>query len=612
MVSPTAAPAPAPAPMQPRRTPLLARGDIDGFFGLAIDNVVNLIMIGAFSGLAGLSNTMIFDTVLPGAALSIAFGNLYYWRQARRLAAATGRSDVTALPYGINTPSLFAYATLIIIPVFALKSGEFQQAGHAAEQARDMAAFHAWRVGLVACLLSGVIEFAGAFIGERVRRATPRAALLSTLAGIALALISMEFILKVFHNPLYTFLPAAILLITYFGRVRFPFGVPGGLVTVVTGAAIAWWAAGDPALNSPVSAERVREAMAQVHPRWLTFCLPDFLDRDLWAEAARFLPIIIPMGVMNALGTLQNIESAAVAGDVYPTDSTMMANGLGSMLAAFFGSCYPTTVYIGHPGWKAMGARAGYSALTGVFIFALCVTGLSQVVFAVVPKEAGVAILLYIGLVIAAQAFQETPRKHAPAVALGFLPAIALWGSVTIKVFNLDTQIFAGGRSLDANLRAVAESGAAADPTLAAVFDPAARPHATALEFLHRQGFELQGILQLGSGFLFSAMVLTAILVFIIERRFMRAMLWALIGAALAAAGFIHSGYVAPPGEFADAVGFPLLSWFGYSPPAGVVVGWEFTVGYLFFAAALFAMAVMREVGVVADDLSADHPSGGA
>src|SRR3989337_188270 len=90
--------------------PWFVRKDLDGFFGLAIDNLIQLILIAGFCKvLCGMPDELVFGRILPGAAVSILVGNFYYSYQARKLAIRTGRSDVTALPYGINTVSLFAY-----------------------------------------------------------------------------------------------------------------------------------------------------------------------------------------------------------------------------------------------------------------------------------------------------------------------------------------------------------------------------------------------------------------------------------------------------------------------------------------------------------------------
>src|SRR5205085_1732226 len=101
--------------------------------------------------------------------------------------------------------------------------------------------------------------------------------------------------------------------------------------------------------------------------------------------------------------------------------------------AALFGSCFPTTIYIGHPGWKALGARAGYSVLNGLFFTVVCLAGVLGHIAHAIPVDAGMAIVIWIGLVITAQAFQATPREHAPAVVVGLLPGVGAWGALMAK-----------------------------------------------------------------------------------------------------------------------------------------------------------------------------------
>ncbi|MGH7893241.1 MAG: NCS2 family permease, partial [Candidatus Binatia bacterium] len=173
--------------------PWLVRGDIDGFFGLALDNLVQLLLIDALCrGVIGMPADLLYGRVLPGAAVSLLVGNLFYAWQARRLAAATGRTDVCALPYGINTVSLFGHVFLVMLPAKLAA-----EAVGAADPVRV-----AWQAGLVACLGSGVIELVCAAFAERVRQATPRAALLSTLAGIALTFIALGFLFRAFARPI--------------------------------------------------------------------------------------------------------------------------------------------------------------------------------------------------------------------------------------------------------------------------------------------------------------------------------------------------------------------------------------------------------------------------
>src|SRR6187397_206037 len=186
--------------------PWFVRKDLDGFFGLMIDNLIQLILIVSLCReLIHLPNEYIFGRILPGAAISILVGNFFYAWQARRLARETGREDVTALPYGINTVSLFAYVFFILLPIV--------------QETKDP--IWAWKVGLVACFLNGVIEILAAFIAERVRRVTPRAALLSALAGIAITFIAMDFTFKIFAQPLVALIPLALIFIAYFSQQKF-------------------------------------------------------------------------------------------------------------------------------------------------------------------------------------------------------------------------------------------------------------------------------------------------------------------------------------------------------------------------------------------------------
>src|SRR5512138_1807889 len=201
------------------------RKDLDGFFGLMIDNLIQLILIVSLCReLIHLPDSYIFGRILPGAAISILVGNVFYAWQAHRLARETGREDVTALPYGINTVSLFAFVFFIMVPIY--------------QETKDP--IWAWKVGLVACFLNGVIEIAGAFIAETVRRVTPRAALLSALAGIAITFISMDFTFKIFARPLVALLPMAIIFVAYFAHQKLPLGLPGGMVAIAIGTVLGW------------------------------------------------------------------------------------------------------------------------------------------------------------------------------------------------------------------------------------------------------------------------------------------------------------------------------------------------------------------------------------
>src|SRR5437764_6295316 len=65
-------------------------------------------------------------------------------------------------------------------------------------------------------------------------------------------------------------------------------------------------------------------------------------------------------------------------------------------------------------------------------VIALSWFGVIAVMSSLIPLVAISPILLYIGMQIGAQAFQETPKHHAPAIVLALIPNIAAWGKLLI------------------------------------------------------------------------------------------------------------------------------------------------------------------------------------
>src|SRR6185503_849746 len=273
-----------------RSLPWFTQGDLDGFFGLFVDNLLQLMLIGILCKLfCGFPTEFITGQILPGAALSILIGNLFYAWQARKLALRTGRSDVTALPFGINTPSLIAFIFLIMAPVY--------------QETKDYRL--AWQAGLFACLLNGVMETVGAFVGDWLRKHTPRAALLCALAGVAITFIAMGFIFQIFSNPLVGLLPTLIILISYSARVKWPGGLPGGFLAVVIGTGLAWILRSFGLAAFNVSTDPIVWGFNLPHP------VPgDLLALMTSPTGWKYMAVIFPMGLFNVIGSLQNLESA--------------------------------------------------------------------------------------------------------------------------------------------------------------------------------------------------------------------------------------------------------------------------------------------------------------
>jgi AGZA family xanthine/uracil permease-like MFS transporter len=73
-----------------------------------------------------------------------------------------------------------------------------------------------------------------------IRKITPRAALLGTLAGVSVAFISMRPALEIFMTPAIGVVCFAVIIASWFGGVRYFKGIPAGLVAIFVGSAIAW------------------------------------------------------------------------------------------------------------------------------------------------------------------------------------------------------------------------------------------------------------------------------------------------------------------------------------------------------------------------------------
>jgi adenine/guanine/hypoxanthine permease len=98
---------------------------------------------------------------------------------------------------------------------------------------------------------------------------------------------------------------------------------------------------------------------------------------------------------------------------------------VATMVAGCCGGVIQNTPYIGHPAYKAMGARAGYTIATGIVIGAGAAIGFVGLLVSLLPEAAVAPILIFIGLSITAQAFLASPSRHAAAVAISFVPAAA-------------------------------------------------------------------------------------------------------------------------------------------------------------------------------------------
>jgi AGZA family xanthine/uracil permease-like MFS transporter len=477
--------------MTPFKPRIWSPGDWNAFFGFGTNILVNMLTLTALLRyVLKLPDDVVFGRILPATGLMLFLSTLYYAWLAYRLAQRSGRDDVCALPSGISVPHMFIVVFVIMLPI-ALKTGD---------------PIKGWEAGLTWVFVQSFVLMAGGFVAPIIRRITPRAALLGALAGVSIAFISLRPALDMYMTPVIGVVCFAILLASWFGGVRYWKGLPAGLVAIAVGSAIAW---GSAALGAPIGGMSGAALGKAVSSFGFSFPLPAIGHVFSGFEyLGVILVTAIPFGIYDLVEAMDNVESAEAGGDAFPTTRVLTADGVVSLIGCLMGNPFINAVYIGHPGWKAIGGRIGYSAATGMMVLVLSWFGVLALLMALIPVVAISPILLYIGMLIGAQAFQETPKRHAPAVILALVPQVASWGK---------TQI---------------------DSVLGAAGTNAA---AVGLDKLAQGGVVYHGLEVLGSGAILVSLVLASITALMIDRKFTQAAGFALAGAVLTFFGFMHS-----------------------------------------------------------------------
>ncbi|MBU9724051.1 MULTISPECIES: NCS2 family permease [Bacillaceae] len=467
--------------------PWFKKEDTDAFFALFQNNIANFVLIAVTMLGLGFPASLVFGKVIPGAAVAVIFGNLYYAYMANRLAKKENRTNVTALSYGISTPVMFIFLFGVLVPAHAF-TGDPELA---------------WKIALAAAFISGLIEVLASFTGKWIQRNLPRAAMLGALAGVALAFIAGEMLFMTLEMPIVGLFVLAVILLGIVGKVSLPFKIPASLFAIVVGVVLAFSLG-----YADVSA--IHEGLGHLgfYPILPSIAVFEGFQY-LFGGMIALLAVILPITIYNAVETMNNVEAMSAEGDSYDVRECQAVDGVGTMLGAVFGGMFPTTVYIASVGSKWMGAGRGYSILNaGVFALA-AMTGVIAAFSAIIPVAVVAPILVYVGISMVGSAFATNEKKYYPAVAIAMLPYFA---NYLMTRFN--------------NVA----------PEIIADLSP--------------------GIVPLGQGAMFTAILLGAITVFIIDHEFHKAATFSLIAAFLSFIGLMH----APSLQFGAATEFA----FGY------------------------------------------------
>ncbi len=510
-------------------------GDLNGFFGLAFDNVTNLsflagILIFAF----GFPADIVYKRMFPGTAIGVLFGDLVYTWMAFRLAKKRQNPDVTAMPLGLDAPSTIGVALAVLGPAFLA----MKQQGMDAQSA----AMNAWHIGMATMMFIGVFKLVFSFFGRWVQKVVPQAGLLGSLAGIGLALIGFIPLVDVFGAPIVGIISLGLIFYTLVAGIHLPKKVPGVLAAIVIGTGLYYilgplgWAGGHYAPP---------HAALHMGLPWPTFAFIKGIP-----SAVNYLPIALPFALLTVVGGINVTESARVAGDDYNTRDILLTEAVATLIAGLCGGVAQSTPYIGQPAYKAMGSRAGYTLITGLFIGLGGVLGYLSWFVEIIPRAVIAPILIFVAIDIMVQAFLACPARHAPAVAFSYFPTVA-----RLLQIKLST--------------------------------PSIVPSANFTALLADVGKGLPEVLvtvALGNGFILTAMLWGAFLAQMIDRKLRSASLYLWILAGFTLFGIVHSAL--PDGNM-------YLPW--SLPEPAREIPYQFAAAYAALAALMLLLSLTKE-----------------
>jgi AGZA family xanthine/uracil permease-like MFS transporter len=408
-------------PLPAARYRWASSGDLNAFFGLMLDNVMNLVILaGILIGVFGFPSALVYRRMFPGTALGVLVGDLVYTWMAFRLARREGRDDVTAMPLGLDAPSTIGMAFAVLGPAYVSAKARMPEAD---------AAVAAWQVGMACMILIGLFKLAMSFAGAAIQRALPKAGLLGSLAGVGVALMGTLQLGDILAEPVVGMISLGLIFYALVARLRLPFGVPGVVASVAAGAAAYYGLGAVGLLQRPLSLPAFDFPVG--------FPLPTLaFVHGLPVALSQYLAVAIPFAILTVVGGINVTESARLAGDSYRTRSILLTEAVATLIAGVCGGVSQTTPYIGHPAYKAMGGRAAYTLATGLFVGLGGILGYIPFMAMLLPIACLAPILVFVAFDIVAQAFHESPPEHAPAVCFAMFPSVAQLLAITLDKVN--------------------------------------------------------------------------------------------------------------------------------------------------------------------------------
>ncbi len=540
-------------------------GDLNAFFALFFDNVVNLFVLSEILVSFGFPREFIYTRIIPGTALGVLIGDLVYTWLAFRLARRTGRDDITAMPLGIDMPSTVGIAIIVLGPSFlAFKEifGDVEQAAH-----------YAWYTGIGTMLWMGVIKSICAFLGPYIQRMVPSAGMVGSIAGIGLVWLGAQGLIGVYELPFVGLLSLVIIVFTLIGHFDFPLKIPGAAAAVLVGTLV-YYGMG---LTGALEGMNLAFKIPGLEGIGLHLPLPQPGGlKAMFGDSLKFLPMAIPLSFLVISVSINIVEAAKLMGDSYSVRSIIITDALATFAAGICGGVAQSTPYFGHSAYKRMGGRASYTLAAGLAVGLGGMFGLIGFFVDLIPGPAVKPILIFIGFDMIRLTFNLTPHRHIMAAVFAIVPSVLNFTYVKLRsLYGYMQDAFS---TLQIDLEKAGGVMEKSAPLLPQNVDSLLPAH-------WLDEFLILGTL--GQGFILTAMIWGSAVAFIIDRRIHRAAVTMLLAGILSFFGFIHS--VFPAGNLYLPWNLRLETGNGLIERS-LTIPYEFASAYLLCAITLLLM----------------------
>ncbi|GMA61970.1 hypothetical protein NZD89_19790 [Alicyclobacillus fastidiosus] len=454
------------------------RGDMDAMISHFGVNITDMAIPALLLAGVGIPLGFSVDHMLPGFSLGFLLAGLWVTWSAHRLARRTGARTVTSQVFGINVPSSTAFAISIMLPVY--------------QRTHSLSA--SWAAGAAAVVWMGIFKLASAPFTRYIRKLIPKPAVMTVFAAAMYSYLSRTIVVRLFSSPLLGIIALTLVLCGVFAKIPLtkwslsPFFVAWMVVLVVgltTGDIHISWSG------------MHFTAPWHMPPKFMAYLMGDI----------SYFSVIVPMSVYAILQDLASVEAAQQVGDEYSVGQTLLMDGVCSIVIGVSGGIIPTVMYAVHPSYKHLGARISYHFWVPIVMLLVVMAGLSMPAIDLFPWSLRAAVIAYVSIGVGRTAIRNIDHKYVNAFLLG----IIIPGAYLIQS-TMQESLAALKIHLSPHVSQVLDKAIYWDP-----------------------------ISGMANGFLLLVLVITAISVSLIDRKFLAATLWSLFAALSAWLGLMNA-----------------------------------------------------------------------